>query len=374
MTDFIRWRCADGDFAGWQLAGAQLDASGALGLDLTTAAPENDPYAPETYHDRNFYNGGSYRVGEAISPVCAVSFSEVIASWNADTPAGSWIETLIRARIAGRWTGWYHLGVWASGAETIARHSVNGQKDADGAVATDTLMLSDKDAPADALQLKFRLFSADGRAAPCVRNASVSGSPAAAQPASLPPGDPARWHILLDAPQCSQMVYPDGGNVWCSPTCVAMTLSYWGRAQGPCGPTVRAAVAGVYDWLYKGYGNWVFNTAYAAAHGMEAYVARFASLAQAEKWIAGGIPLIMSVAWGEGELTGAPIPTSNGHLVFLVGFDAAGNPIINDPAAATNDEVRRTYDRAQFETLWLARSGGAVYLIYPEGHTTPTLA
>jgi hypothetical protein len=36
--------------------------------------------------------------------------------------------------------------------------------------------------------------------------------------------------------------------------------------------------------------------------------------------------------------------------------------------------VQRTYDRAQFETQWLSRSGGTVYLIYPEGHATPTLA
>jgi hypothetical protein len=372
MTEFIRWQGADGDFAGWQVAGTRFDAAGALCLDPTTAAPGQDPYPPGTYHDRNFYNGGSYVVGEAVSPVCAAkAYFEALASWNADTPEGSWLESLIRARVAGRWTKWYHLGVWASGAATVERHSVNGQKDADGNVSTDTLLLSSANAPADAFQLKFRLFSADGRATPRIRNASVATSGHAARPTSLLPGDPASWDILLDAPQCSQMVYPDGGDVWCSPTSVVMALAYWQRLPESCEPGVRAAAEGVYDWLYQGQGNWSFNTAYAATFGMEAFVTRFDSLSQAEAWIAEGMPVIVSFAWGKDELAGAPIPSSNGHLALLVGFDAAGSPIINDPAAATNDAVRRIYDRVEFESLWLEHSGGAVYLIYPEGHPTP---
>ena len=138
---------------------------------------------------------------------------------------------------------------------------------------------------------------------------------------------------------------------------------------------MKAAVVGVNDWIYKGYGNWPFNTAYAAAviPNMEGYVARFTSLTQAEAWIAAGVPVIVSFAWGKSDLDGAAIPTSNGHLAVLVGFDAAGNPIVNDPAAASNAEVQRTYNRAQFETQWLTTSGGSVYPIYPAGHATPTI-
>ncbi len=134
---------------------------------------------------------------------------------------------------------------------------------------------------------------------------------------------------------------------------------------------MRAAVEGVYDWIYDGYGNWPFNTAYAATKGMEAYVARFTRLAEVEKWVAAGVPVVVSYAWKKSDLTGAPIPSSSGHLAVIVGFDASGNPILNDPAAASDDEVQRTYDRAQFESLWLEHSGGTVYLIYPSGLTTP---
>jgi hypothetical protein len=152
-----------------------------------------------------------------------------------------------------------------------------------------------------------------------------------------------------------------------------MVLKYWAKDTGPCEPVVRAAVAGVNDWVYDGYGNWPFNTAYAATHNLEGYVVRFTTLRQVEDWIAAGVPVIASLAWSTGELTGAPIPSSNGHLVTIVGFDAQGNPIVNDPAAAADSGVQRTYNRSEFETVWLESSGGVVYVMYPANATVPGL-
>ena len=100
---------------------------------------------------------------------------------------------------------------------------------------------------------------------------------------------------------------------------------------------MRAAVDGVYDRIYDGHGNWVFNTAYAATHGFTASVRRFASLDEVEPWVAAGVPVVFSFAWGKGDLTGAAIDSSNGHLAVIVGFDDAGNPIVNDPAAAADE-------------------------------------
>ena len=79
------------------------------------------------------------------------------------------------------------------------------------------------------------------------------------------------------------------------------------------------------------------------------------------------------IGWGRGQLAGAPLPTSSGHLVVLAGFDAQGNPVVNDPAAPSDQAVQRTYRRTQFERLWLARSGGTAYAIYPAGKTVPKL-
>jgi hypothetical protein len=152
-----------------------------------------------------------------------------------------------------------------------------------------------------------------------------------------------------------------------------MVLGYWNGDTGPCEPRVRAAVEGVFDWVYDGHGNWPFNTAYAATPGYEGYVARFTSLARAEEFVAAGVPVIMSIAWDKGDLTGADIDSTNGHLLVLVGFDAAGNPIINDPASPADETVQRTYLRSEFEPLWLQASGGTVYLMYPQGASVPTL-
>ena len=54
---------------------------------------------------------------------------------------------------------------------------------------------------------------------------------------------------------------------------------------------------------------------------------------------------------GAASSTGAPISASNGHLLVIVGFEADGDVVVNDPAGATNADVRRIYDRAQFEDL-----------------------
>jgi peptidase C39-like protein len=381
QTATHQWQAAQGDFAGWTLSGATL-SGGALAFNAASAQAGTDPYAAGSYNGGNFYNGGSFKVGEAVSPVTLTDFGfrQAIASWNAATPAGTWIETRVRVRVDSRWTKWYNMGVWAADTGTVRRHSVNGQGDADGTVATDTLILSsaDKKAPVigNAYQLKFRLFSADGVATPTVRNAGVTVSTTPAAPASLQRGDSSLWNRQLNLPQCSQMVYPDGGPVWCSPTSTSMVLGYWDRdtATVSCSDRVHAAVAGVYDWIYDGDGNWPFNTAYAATHNLTAVVARFTSFAQAEKWIAAGVPVVISYAWGKKELTGAPIPSSNGHLAVLVGFDAAGNPIVNDPAAPSDGpSVVRTYLRSELEPLWLKNSGGTVYLIYPPGHATGPL-
>ncbi len=371
QTGLAHWRAADGGFAGWSRAGVSL-TRGRLELDPATATAGSDPYAPGAYYGHNFYNGGTFVVGEATSPEVAAAFpfTEAIASWNADTPAGTWIETLIRVRVATRWTKWYNLGVWAADSGSVERHSVSLQGDGDGYVAIDTFVAA-KGVAGDAIQVKVRLFRATGtRAVPAVGAASVTFSTGAPKKTTVSPGNPALWNVTLNVPECSQMVYPDGGNVWCSPTSTSMVLGYWGIDAGPCEPRVRAAVAGVYDWLYDGHGNWPFNTAYAAARGLEAYVVRFRGFADLEPWISAGVPVVISYGW-KNDLTGAPISRSSGHLAVVVGFDGGGNPVVNDPAAPTDEDVQRVYLRDELEALWLSYSGGTVYLIYPRGWPVP---
>lgn len=372
-TGFLLSRAADGAFDAWTTAGCRLNR-GYLELDAASAVRGADALG---------YFSGAYLHGEATSPELPADFpfTACIPSWNADVPPGCWLELLLRARSEGVWSAWRSLGVWAPDDTAIKRHSVEGQDDEAARVATDTLLLA---RPAATAQARFRLFSAmaEGQAipvaAPAVRAFSLAYSdrkPAAADiEPSLPVQDRpagARGIALEAVPRCSQMVYPHGGNVWCSPTSVSMVLGFWRNDEGPCEARVRAAVAGVYDHAYEGHGNWSFNAAYAGSFaGMEAYVARFAGLDRLEPWIAAGVPVVLSVSWNNGEgrpLSGAPVPKSSGHLTTLVGFDEDGNAVMNEPASPSNETVRRTYDRSELERCWLSASGGAAYLIFPAG-------
>ena len=98
-------------------------------------------------------------------------------------------------------------------------------------------------------------------------------------------------------------------------------------------PWVDHAARMTYDHAYSGTGNWPFNTAYAATRTDHAFVTRLRSLREAGLFIEAGIPLVASISFGSGELDGAPIGATNGHLLVIVGFTDDGDVIVNDPAA-----------------------------------------
>jgi hypothetical protein len=152
-----------------------------------------------------------------------------------------------------------------------------------------------------------------------------------------------------------------------------MVLAHAGAPAPPAdngAVDVAAAAAEVADPAY-GEGNWSFNTAWAAQLTGDAFVTRLHDLRDAEGFIDAGIPLVVSVAYPRGGLRGAATRGTDGHLVVLRGFTAAGDPVVNDPAAPTERSVRRTYDRAELERAWLHGSGGLVYVIHRDDQPMP---
>src|SRR5262249_17280856 len=64
------------------------------------------------------------------------SFTRLVASWNADTPAAGRITVQVQVTTtAGDTSDWYTLGVWAADDTAARRTSVNGQTDVLGRVA-----------------------------------------------------------------------------------------------------------------------------------------------------------------------------------------------------------------------------------------------
>lgn len=320
------------------------------------------------------YGVAKYQYGTLTSPIldARYPFDTAVASWNAATPAGTWVQLELRAYrpTNRRWTKFYNLGFWASDTGTVKRQSVRGQNDANGTVATDTLLLRG-DPVYTRYQFRLTLFTVNARTSPGVRLVSVMTSNTQKEPQGVArEADRSAWGVELNVPQRSQMIYEGGGPVWCSPTATSMVLAYWGTDIA-----VPDAAAATYDQTYGGNGNWPFNTAWAAAENaqLEAYVTRFGSMAEVEPWIKAGVPVIMSYGYSNGELPGSAFRTSTGHIQVIRGFDANGNVIVNDPAFPSDETVRVVYDRAILERLWLEHSGGTVYLIYPRGRAVPNL-
>lgn len=312
------------------------------------------------------------------------AFDQLVASWNATTPSGTWIEVQVRASGASRATKWYTLATWSSGDDTIHRTTLKGQDDGDGRVNVDTFEKASGAPELNAYELRVMLHRAAGTTAtPAVTLLAAVTSRAAQHAIPSVFGGLARE---LDVPRLSQEThtghYPEydgGGEAWCSPTSTAMVLGFW-----KTGPSVAdlAAFPGVahadgqvdhaarytYDWSYKGAGNWPYNTAYAAEYGLEGFITRLRSLTEAQRFIDAGIPLIASI---NGVLPGFLFTSTNGHLLVIRGFTANGDVITNDPAVRADAEARKIYPRADFERVWLGGSTGTVYVIHPTGVRLP---
>ncbi|MFJ8604124.1 peptidase C39 family protein [Streptomyces shenzhenensis] len=337
-----------------------------------------------------------YATWTSLVHCLAVPSTEAIASWNAHTPDGTWIQIELRGTYSdGTDTPWYVMGRWAAGDQDIRRTSVDGQSDGRSSVWTDTLAVDDAATGLRLVSYRLRLtlYRRPGsRLTPVVRRLGAMGS-AVPDRFTVPAAAPRLAEELI-VPRYSQEVhagqypeYDNGGEAWCSPTSAQMIIEYWGGRLTPeqlswvdpsyADPQVDHAARYTYDHQYRGCGNWPFNAAYAATfRGLQAVVTRLGSLTDLERLIAAGIPAITSQSFLRTELTGAGYGTS-GHLMTVIGFTAEGDVIANDPASPSNEAVRRVYLRREWENIWLrtkrynasgavvSGTGGVCYLFFP---------
>jgi hypothetical protein len=313
-------------------------------------------------------------------------FEQLIASYDASTPVGTFIELSARTRSAsGRRGSWDSLGRWAGHDRAFHRMSLGVQRDDISRVAVDTLVAK-AGTRLTSWQLRLSLFRRTGtERTPVV---SMLGAVASRLPNASPTSRPGRGAgHSLHVPRYSQEIhrgeyprYNGGGEAWCSPTSTSMVLGFWHRLPtarqyswvDPSydDPWVDHAARYTYAWGYDGTGDWPFNTAYAGRFGLDSFVTRLRSLREAELFIRAGIPLVASISFGPGELDGAPISATSGHLVVIRGFTQEGRVVVNDPAAPTSNGVRRVYKRGQFENAW-SDNGGVVYVIHPASSPLP---
>ena len=382
------------EFASGTFDGAQPVAVGDGAITFATPAATfayDDPFDSTTQTT-------TYDYDTWTSPVYTPGFglTELVSSWTADTPAGTWIQVEMHGTTtAGTTTKWYVLGRWTSqmpseASADIHRTSLGGQGDADGTVAIDTFLAA-KGVALTSYQLRVTLYRKHGTSAvPTVRSVGAIASALPDDKSVLAGPLGGAEGITLDVPQYSQEVhrgeYPDfdgGGEAWCSPTATEMVVEYWGdkpAASDLSGipypdPSVDYAAMHTFDWHYSGAGNWPFNVGYAGSFGLDGEVVQLRSLTEAEQFIKQGIPLVVSVSFNKNQLDNAGYGT-NGHLMVIRGFTQSGDVIVNDPASrliASDAAVENVFDRQQFADVWLpsSRSGGIAYVIHSAATPLP---
>ncbi|WP_405874941.1 peptidase C39 family protein [Streptomyces sp. NBC_00005] len=390
-VDYRAWTT----FPDWRTGaakGTRAVAGARPGVVIATAAGKTD------YTDPHTGTTATWEYATWTSPVhkLSVPATEVIASWNAHTPAGTWLQVELHGTYSdGTQTPWYVMGRWAAGDQDIKRTSVDDQADDKSTVWTDTFAIDDATTGLRLVSYRLRLtlYRRPGtRRTPMVWRLGAMGSDIPDRftvPASTP-----GLAQELSVPRYSQEIhkgqypeYDNGGEAWCSPTSSQMIIEYWGGRLTPeqlawvdptfADPQVCHAARFTYDYQYEGCGNWPFNAAYAATFkGLQGVVTRLGSLTDLETLIAAGIPAITSQSFLKAELTGAGYGTS-GHLMTVIGFTADGDVIANDPASPSDDAVRRVYKRREWENIWLrtkrynadgkvvSGTGGVCYLYFP---------
>ena len=302
-----------------------------------------------------------------LSPEIAapIDWNELVVSWN--VPSGVHLKAEARAIYPDHATQYYTMGLWSEDAAQFPRESVRRQRDQDGAVRTDTLILSNVTRK---VQLRITVGGAGGQAPLKFLGLSFCNSTV---PATAREPNRAAWGTVLAVPERRQGEY-EGGGGWCSPTSLSMVLAYWSEQlhRPELNQSVPETAKAIADGPRADTGNWPFNTAYAGHYpGMRAYVTRLGDIAELEDWVAAGIPVIISVSsYLTSDRTSGP---DAGHLIVCVGFTDTGDVVTNNPGVSVrrNVRARQVYAREKVVNAW-KKSKNTVYLIYPETAKVPT--
>ena len=157
-------------------------------------------------------------------------FTQLIASWQATTPAGSWIELEVRGRTPeAEKTSWDVLGRWTSGDNHVAARA-SPQSDDLASVNVDTWVA--KKGAGSPRQLRVSLFRMPGTEGPSVTLVGAVASRLPQRPGSTSPPGPdvgtslpcrrtPRWCTRATSRSGAAAVRPGARRPrprWCSPT------------------------------------------------------------------------------------------------------------------------------------------------------------
>ncbi len=287
-----------------------------------------------------------------------IPFKQLIFCWNAHRPKRGYFEFFgrVRDKKSKKWLDWHHMASWGQDIQRsygdykphsqyeFVRLEMKPGNLADafelrvesraGALLSDLKMISVTVARLDSL----RPESATALSSRC-ESVFLKGVPQKSQ-----------WRIH----------HPDEDKL-CSPTSLSMVVGYLMNKSIDS----KKFADGCYDQGFRFYGCWPFNIAHAFEHckgAMYFFVTRLLSFEDIHTNLKQALPVIVSV---RGELTGAQKPFPNGHLLVVIGFDAAKKKVIcHDPAFKKTYQVFHAYDFDEFLTVW-EKSHHLAYVCQP---------
>jgi hypothetical protein len=344
----------------------------ALGLAAGCQAPERGPMEirafemldprDSAHHMIMDVTSGGVRLAAAdgvhVSPVferdgwqAPLTFDELLLSWNVDVPTDAGFCVEIQVAQGEDWSPWLYIGDWGRALDKSERVTEfeHGKVNIDIFRGTQHF---------DRARYRVRGLGGDGELV--VRLVALSFTDTNFRtPTNQPAWDWFEQPRPLHVPTRSQRTEDEAiAARICSPTSVSMVMEYHGVDV----PTAELA-ADIYDPVHDIYGIWPRAVQAAHTRGVPGYLMRFSSWRDVEAKVA-ALPIVISIRAREGELQGAPYPSTSGHLLVLCGFDRKGRALVNDPAAPDTESVRRVYAREDLERVWLA-NGGIAYVFGP---------
>ncbi len=315
-----------------------------MNTHLARACVFNQFHSPNETASESF-SGGIKTVTSSIFRTPFL-FDKLVLSANFRTATDGCLLLEAQVCVGEKWSEFYKLGLLSGKFKT----SFPAQKDAFGKVETDELVLTQ---PAQAYRYRLKFY---GDAELLLLAASLVRAPFAydeKSAAHLPAGD--NTQQVSPISQLEQDV-PYKRRI-CSPTSVCMALNALGYVV-----PLRQLLPNVFDQTADIYGNWIFNIAAASHFGAEAFFRRFASLSELAEFVSADSLVVASIAFKTGELPGAPLEKTPGHLVLIRGYKN-GRVLVADPAAPTRDTVLREYNEKPFARAWLCNKQGAAYVV-----------
>lgn len=299
---------------------------------------------------------GSYTSAPFESPF---TLTEILPSWNVDCPTSAGIAVWMSVSEDGRaWSQWLYLGregwtppLWKKPL-----------RDKGALVDIDYLILNK---PFRFFKWRMEFYSQTLEAevrlklfAVCYGNSS--GDEQIYKKFYQKPPEPKDWARRLDVPWRSQLAADQNvpremrGSI-CCPTSISMILEYYKHKL-----QTKAVCDLCFDSDYEIWGVWPRAAQTLYRFGLRSYVMQIRTLEEIKPFIAGGVPLIISIRAEKGELASAPYRESDGHVLIISGMEKDGRIWVNDPYNPDGGEGQRLWSREDIEKAFIGAGGVAI--------------